>query len=141
MEPFKRNIEDLIDFCFEKAMSCPDVDQLNLKTLKVFADNFSREVMMDQFIKNVLPNHEELHKREKPESLLILVPDDKMIQIFDNMSDEDRDEFWEIVTELVRSCIVYIHQMREKVDGKYTKKYASEFSVKKLSELWDVQLS
>lgn len=140
MESFKRNVDDFIDFCYEKVESDGSISKVEMTTSKAFLDNFSREVMIDKFIKDVLPHHEQLYKREKPESVLKLIPNEKLIEIFDSSSEEDLEEFWDIVIELVRSVIVYIHQKREMVDGKYTKKYASEFSVKKLSELWNVSL-
>ena len=64
------------------------------------------------------------------------------------VNEDQEEEMWDIIHGMIRIVIGYIHERREpgeiekEVNGKviktqgYTKKYFSDFSIKKLSERW-----
>jgi hypothetical protein len=58
------------------------------------------------------------------------------IDIFD---DERKGDVWKIMHSFVKISLAYIHESRNKVDGKYTVEFFPEIKVKSSAEKWGVR--
>lgn len=62
--------------------------------------------------------------------------DGEKFQIFD---EERKEDVWKILHSFVRISVVFIHDQRKYMDGKYTMEFFPEISIKENTEKWDIK--
>jgi len=55
------------------------------------------------------------------------------------LDDERKEDIWMILHSFVKISIVYIHEKRERVEGKYTKSFFPEIKIKENVEKWKIK--
>ena len=55
------------------------------------------------------------------------------------LNDERLDEIWQIFHSFVKLSVIYIHERRKKVDGKYTIEFFPEISVSNHANKWNIK--
>lgn len=164
---FRKNVEELIDLTVETLNWVKreginhDISVGKLTMGKLYMNTYDDHSLITGFIKRSKDHWEKIKNRDEEflfnnSSVIFSEFEDENIEFFNKLflmknnknefiiQKETKNAFWDILEDMVKNSIKYIHEFRgmeyneEKKKNVYKRNYFPDISIKKQVELWQI---
>lgn len=140
MEFFKKHFDDFCDVLESLALETKSVSQIEIGLVRMHINSMENDTLITSFIEKCFPHLDKIKNKQFPNELLDFLRLRNLSKAIQELDDETKEDVWELFHEMIKSCILYIHKIKEYDGEKYTKRYFCKYKIKNLSEEWNVKL-